>query len=312
MKEITDISKFKASKGSVITIGTFDGVHLGHQKIIRKLVEEANQRDWYSTIFTFFPHPRMVVQHCNDLKLIYTLEEKSQKLSTLGIDQLITHPFDEKFSQMSAREFVEEFLVKTLNMKKVVIGYDHRFGRNRTADIDDMRQFGVQYGFEVEEISAKEINEVSVSSTKIREALAQGDVKKAWDYLGSPFLITGQVVHGMKLGREIGFPTANIQVDFPYKLIPKDGIYIVYSIISGKKIYGMMSIGKNPTIPGKEPSMEVFFFDFDKDIYGETLQIYFLQYHRTEQKFDSIEALKAQLQQDEIISRKFISTLKDF
>ncbi len=312
MNEITDISSFTSPKKTVITIGTFDGVHLGHQKIIKKLVESAQKEDLLSTIFTFFPHPRTIVQHDESLKLIHTLAEKKRALASLGVHQLITHPFDKAFSKMSAEEFVSDFLVNRLKAKKVIIGYDHRFGRNRNADIDDMKRFGEMYGFDVEEISAQEINEVSVSSTKIRNALNLGDVKTAWDYLGTPFSICGKVVHGLKIGRTIGFPTANILIEEDYKLIPKNGIYVVYSIINHQKVYGMMSIGTNPTIEGKGASIEVYFFDFEEDIYDKELQIYFLIHLRDEEKFESLEALKLQLQKDEINSRKFIESLQSY
>lgn len=306
MKEITDISNFTAEKGSVVTIGTFDGIHLGHQKIIKKLVENAKKQDLLATIFTFFPHPRMIIQKDDSLKLIHTLEEKKQMLESLGVDQLVICPFNESFSKMSAEKFVEELLVNRLKAKKVIIGYDHRFGKNRKADINDMKLFGKKFGFEVEEIPAQEINEVSVSSTKIRQALHEGDVKKAWEYLGTPFCIKGKVVHGLKIGRTIGFPTANIQVKESYKIIPKDGIYLVYSIFNEKKIYGMMSIGKNPTIEGKGATIEVYYFDFKQDIYENNVTIYFLEHLRDEQKFESVEKLKEQLQIDEITSRKLI------
>lgn len=306
MKEITDISNFTAEKGSVVTIGTFDGIHLGHQKIIKKLVENAKKQDLLATIFTFFPHPRMIIQKDDSLKLIHTLEEKKQMLESLGVDQLVICPFNESFSKMSAEKFVEELLVNRLKAKKVIIGYDHRFGKNRNADINDMKLFGKKFGFEVEEIPAQEINEVSVSSTKIRQALYEGDVKKAWEYLGTPFCIKGKVVHGLKIGRTIGFPTANIQVKESYKIIPKDGIYLVYSVFNKKRIYGMMSIGKNPTIEGKGATIEVYYFDFKQDIYESDVTIYFLEHLRDEQKFESVEKLKEQLQIDEITSRKLI------
>lgn len=309
MKEITDISNFTASKGSVVTIGTFDGVHLGHRKIIKKLVETATNQDLLTTVFTFFPHPRMVIQKDVSLKLIHTLDEKKSVLRSLGIDQLITCPFDQSFSEMDAETFVAEILVKRLKVQKVIIGYDHRFGRNRTADINDMRMFGKKYHFEVEEIPVQEINEVSVSSTKIRMALGQGNVKTAWEYLGEPFCISGRVVHGLKIGRTIGFPTANIKVEESYKLIPKDGIYLVYNIFDGKKVYGMMSIGKNPTIEGKGASIEVHFFDFNEDIYQHKLKIRFLERLRDEQKFASVEELKRQLINDEITSKQLLKTL---
>ena len=307
MREITDITTFTTQQPTVLTIGTFDGVHLGHQKIVERVVTNARQEGLLATVFTFFPHPRMVVQHDKGLKLIHTLEEKKQLLQQLGVDLLVVQPFNEAFAQLSAEEFVSTILVQRLNVKKVIIGYDHRFGRNRTANIDDMRLFGKKYGFAVEEISVQEVDEVSVSSTKIREALNKGDVTTAEHYLGTPYSLTGRVVHGLKLGRTLGYPTANIQVTEDYKLIPKDGVYAVYSYIDGRKVYGMMSIGKNPTIEGKGASIEVYFFDFNGDLYDQKLTIEFVQYLREEQKFATIDLLKKQLQDDETAARKAIA-----
>ena len=307
MREITDITTFTTQQPTVLTIGTFDGVHLGHQKIVERVVTTARQEGLLATVFTFFPHPRMVVQHDKGLKLIHTLEEKKQLLQQLGVDLLVVQPFNEAFAQLTAEEFVSTILVQRLNVKKVIIGYDHRFGRNRTANIDDMRLFGEKYGFAVEEISVQEVDEVSVSSTKIREALNKGDVTTAAHYLGTPYSLTGRVVHGLKLGRTLGYPTANIQVTEEYKLIPKDGVYAVYSYIDGRKVYGMMSIGKNPTIEGKGASIEVYFFDFNGDLYDQKLTIEFVQYLREEQKFATIDLLKKQLQDDETAARKAIA-----
>ena len=307
MREITDITTFTTQQPTVLTIGTFDGVHLGHQKIIERVVATARQEGLLATIFTFFPHPRMVVQHDKSLKLIHTLEEKKQLLQRLGVDLLVVQPFNEAFAQLTAEEFVSTILVQHLNVKKVIIGYDHRFGRNRTANINDMRLFGEKYGFAVEEISVQEVDEVSVSSTKIREALNKGDVTTAEHYLGTPYSLTGTVVHGLKLGRTLGYPTANIQVTEDYKLIPKDGVYAVYSYIGERKVYGMMSIGKNPTIEGKGASIEVYFFDFNGDLYDRELTIYFLKYLREERKFSSVALLKKQLQDDETTARKAIA-----
>ena len=307
MREITDITTFTTQQPTVLTIGTFDGVHLGHQKIVERVVTTARQEGLLATVFTFFPHPRMVVQHDKGLKLIHTLEEKKQLLQQLGVDLLVVQPFNEAFAQLTAEEFVSTILVQRLNVKKVIIGYDHRFGRNRTANIDDMRLFGKKYGFAVEEISVQEVDEVSVSSTKIREALNKGDVTTAEHYLGTPYSLTGRVVHGLKLGRTLGYPTANIQVTEEYKLIPKDGVYAVYSYIDGRKVYGMMSIGKNPTIERKGASIEVYFFDFNGDLYDQKLTIEFVQYLREEQKFATIDLLKKQLQDDETAARKAIA-----
>jgi len=307
VREITDITTFTTQQPTVLTIGTFDGVHLGHQKIVERVVTTARQEGLLATVFTFFPHPRMVVQHDKGLKLIHTLEEKKQLLQQLGVDLLVVQPFNEAFAQLTAEEFVSTILVEHLNVKKVIIGYDHRFGRNRTANIDDMRLFGKKYGFAVEEISVQEVDEVSVSSTKIREALNKGDVTTAEHYLGTPYSLTGRVVHGLKLGRTLGYPTANIQVTEEYKLIPKDGVYAVYSYIDGRKVYGMMSIGKNPTIEGKGASIEVYFFDFNDDLYDQKLTIEFVQYLREEQKFATMDLLKKQLQDDETAARKAIA-----
>ena len=307
MREITDITTFTTQQPTVLTIGTFDGVHLGHQKIVERVVTTARQEGLLATVFTFFPHPRMVVQHDKGLKLIHTLEEKKQLLQQLGVDLLVVQPFNEAFAQLTAEEFVSTILVEHLNVKKVIIGYDHRFGRNRTANIDDMRLFGKKYGFAVEEISVQEVDEVSVSSTKIREALNKGDVTTAEHYLGTPYSLTGRVVHGLKLGRTLGYPTANIQVTEEYKLIPKDGVYAVYSYIDGRKVYGMMSFGKNPTIERKGASIEVYFFDFNGDLYDQKLTIEFVQYLREEQKFATIDLLKKQLQDDETAARKAIA-----
>lgn len=307
MIEITDITTFTSQKPTVITIGTFDGVHLGHQKIIKRVVETAHKNGLLATVFTFFPHPRMIVQHDQQLKLIHTLTEKKQFLQSLGVDLLIVQPFDEAFANLSAEAFVSELLVKHLRAKKVIIGYDHHFGKNRTANIDNMRLFGEQYGFSVEEIPVQEVDEVSVSSTKIRQALNEGKVEIAEHYLGVPYSFIGKVVHGLKLGRTIGFPTANLQVEASYKLIPKDGVYVVYTFIEGRKVYGMMSIGKNPTIQGKGASIEVYFFDFNQDLYGQDLTIYFVKYLREERKFSSVSLLKKQIQDDETAARKAIT-----
>ena len=307
MREITDITTFTTQQPTVLTIGTFDGVHLGHQKIVERVVTTAHQEGLLATVFTFFPHPRMVVQHDKGLKLIHTLEEKKQLLQQLGVDLLVVQPFNEAFAQLTAEEFVSTILVQRLNVKKVIIGYDHRFGRNRTANINDMRLFGEKYGFAVEEISVQEVDEVSVSSTKIREALNKGDVTTAEHYLGTPYSLTGTVVHGLKLGRTLGYPTANIQVTEDYKLIPKDGVYAVYSYIGGRKVYGMMSIGKNPTIEGKGASIEVYFFDFNGDLYDREFTIYFVKYLREERKFSSVALLKKQLRDDETTARKAIA-----
>ncbi|XCF05893.1 bifunctional riboflavin kinase/FAD synthetase [Tamlana crocina] len=294
-------------EGAVVTIGTFDGVHIGHQKIIKRLIKTGEEFGLKSVILTFFPHPRMVLQKDSNIKLINTIEERHRILNDLGLDYLLIKEFTQEFSRLSAEDFVKQILVDKLHARRVIIGYDHRFGRNRNADINDLKQFGETYGFEVEEISAQDIDDVSVSSTKIRTALQEGDIAKANAYLGYPFMLTGVVAKGKGLGRQLNFPTANIQIPEDYKLIPKQGAYIVSSKINNKTVFGMMNIGTNPTVNGSQQTIEVHFFDFDADIYGETIQVDLLQRIRDEQRFESVEALKAQLSLDKQTALHFIS-----
>ncbi|GLB48395.1 bifunctional riboflavin kinase/FAD synthetase [Neptunitalea lumnitzerae] len=284
---------------TIVTIGTFDGVHLGHQKIIERLIGTAAATGLKATILTFFPHPRMVLQQASDLKLINTIEERIELLKESGIDYLFVYPFDKEFSRLSAEEYVEKILVQKINAKTVVIGYDHRFGRNRTANITQLITYGETYGFDVEEITAELVDDVSVSSTKIRNAIIEKDIKTANTYLGYHFFITGTVVRGRGIGRELLYPTANIQIKENYKLIPPIGVYLVYSIINNKKVFGMLSIGYNPTIADDIPkTIEVNFLDLDADLYDQKLRIHFLEYLRGEEKFSSLEALKKQLDLD--------------
>ncbi|WP_418510569.1 bifunctional riboflavin kinase/FAD synthetase [Corallibacter sp.] len=294
-------------QATAITIGTFDGVHIGHQKIISRLINTAKKQGLDAVILTFFPHPRVVLQKDTSIKLINTLNEKAEILENLGLDILYVKEFTQEFSRLTAEDFVSKILVNQLNVKKIIIGYDHHFGRNRTANIDDLIAFGKQYNFEVEEITAQEINDVSVSSTKIRQALLQGDIKTANSYLGYHFMLNGSVVKGKGLGHTIGFPTANIQIDETYKLIPKHGVYVVSSIINNKTYYGMMNIGVNPTVSNDiKQSIEVHFFNFDNSIYGNALTIKLLHRLRDEIKFESVDALKEQLKNDEISSKLYL------
>ena len=294
-------------KPTVVTIGTFDGVHIGHQKIIQRLNNTAKIEGLQSVILTFFPHPRMVLQKDSNIKLINTIDERHDILHGLGLDFLVIKKFTHEFSRLSAEDFVKNILIEKLNAKKVIIGYDHRFGRNRNADINDLKVFGETFGFQVEEISAQDIDDVAVSSTKIRKALMEGDIKKANDYLGYHFMLTGKVNQGKGLGKQINYPTANIEIKEDYKIIPKQGSYVVQSTINKKVVYGMMNIGMNPTVNGNEQTIEVHFFDFDKDIYGKTIKIDLLDRIRDEEKFESIEALKLQLSKDKDTALKFIS-----
>ena len=292
---------------TVVTIGTFDGVHIGHQKIIKRLIKTGAAFGLKSVILTFFPHPRMVLQKDSNIKLINTIDERHGILNALGLDYLIIKTFTHEFSRLSAEDFVKQILVDKLNAKKVIIGYDHRFGRNRNADINDLKAFGEIYGFQVEEISAQDINDVSVSSTKIRTALKEGDIAKANAYLGYNFMLTGVVSKGKGLGKQIHYPTANIHIEEDYKLIPKKGAYIVSSKINGRLFYGMMNIGTNPTVNGSHQTIEVNFFDFDRTIYGEKIQVDLLQRLRDEKKFESVEGLKEQLAIDKKTALEYIS-----
>lgn len=293
-------------KDSVVTIGTFDGVHIGHQKIIKRLVKIAEKKNLQAVVLTFFPHPRMVLQTDTNIKLINIIDEKSQLLENFGVDHLVIHEFTKDFSRLSALEFVRDVLVNKLHVKHMIVGYDHRFGRNRTANIDDLKEYGEIYNFEITEISAQEINEVTVSSTKIRKALQEGDIKSANAFLGYNFMLTGTVIEGRNLGKQIGFPTANLHIEESYKLVPKNGSYIVKSIIDQDIVFGMMNIGTNPTVSGDTQSTEVHFFNFDKDIYGKKIQVELLSRLRDEQKFNSIEDLKTQLHTDKDVSLKFL------
>ncbi len=307
MKKNHDLNTYSSENSSVVTIGTFDGVHIGHKKIIQKLVENSRVNGLKSVLLTFFPHPRMVLQKESNLKLINTIDEKIAILETLGLDQLVIHPFDKEFSRLTALEFVRDILVNTLKTKKIIIGYDHRFGRNRNANIKDLIEYGSTFDFEVEEITAQEINDVSVSSTKIRRALEEGNIEKANSYLGYEFMLTGRVVRGKALGRTLNFPTANLHIEENYKLIPKEGAYVVKSTIEETDYFGMMNIGNNPTVDGKQQSIEVHFFDFDRDLYDQKVQVSLLKHLRDEQKFDSIDALKKQLEEDKNNALHYIS-----
>ncbi|MEN9324064.1 MAG: hypothetical protein RL699_1844 [Bacteroidota bacterium] len=292
------IDFYTTNRKTVVTIGTFDGVHKGHQQIIRHLVETAKQENCSSLILTFFPHPRLVLQGDSSIQLLNTIEERKALLSKTGVDHLIVHPFDEAFSSMTAEEFIESVLVKKLNVQQIIVGHDHRFGKNRTADFHDLVAFGKKYDFHVTQIAAEMLNEVNISSTKIRAALQEGDIQLANSYLGHPYQLNGQVQKGNQLGRTIGFPTANLAVAEAYKLIPKKGVYLVQSVLNQKKVFGLMNIGVRPTVDGKTQTIEVFYLDFEGDLYGQQLQVELLDFIRDEQKFESLDALKIQLEKD--------------
>ncbi len=312
MKLFHSINDFQSTKKTILTLGTFDGVHIGHKKILERITQNTENGKYESLVLTFFPHPRMVLQEKSEIRLLNTIDEKVKLLEATGIENLIVHPFNESFSRLTAEEFVRTILVEKFQIQKIIIGHDHRFGRNRTANIDDLIAFGIEYGFEVEQISAEEIQDVSVSSTKIRKALNEGNMALANEYLGYTYFLNGSVVKGKQLGRTIGFPTANIHIEEDYKLIPKIGVYVVKAIVNQETVYGMMNIGFNPTVSGEKQTIEVHLFNFDKDIYDQSIEVSLLHYIREEQKFGSLDALKAQLNQDQTESLAFInSSLKN-
>ena len=309
MKIFQSIDSFRSTKKTIITIGTFDGVHIGHQKIIEQLIDNARKEYCESLILTFFPHPRMVLQEKSEIQLLNTIDERAELLEKYGLDNLIIHPFDKAFSRLSPEEFVKDILVDKLNIKKIVIGHDHRFGRNRTADINDLIFFGEKYDFDVQQISAQEIQEVSVSSTKIRKALEDGNIVLANQYLGYDYFITGIVQKGKQLGRTIGFPTANIKIPENYKLIPKNGVYIVKSNFQNETTFGVMNIGTNPTVDGKSLSIEVYYLNHNSNLYGQKIKVSILAYVRDEKKFESVGLLKQQLEKDVATTIAFIDKI---
>ena len=299
MNVVNGIENYKANSKSILTIGTFDGVHLGHQKIISSLVTKAKQQSLQANILTFFPHPRMVLQKESNLKLIDTLEEKQNLLSELGIDNLIIQPFSKEFSKLTAIEFTRDVLVNELGMSALMIGYDHRFGKNREASVEDLIRYGQSYNFEVTVIPAQDISSITVSSTKIRDAIKISNFKKVNQFLGRPYELNGKVIKGNGVGRTIKYPTANIEIKEIYKLIPPKGVYLVKIYLGENEFSGMMNIGNRPTISGLDQTIEIHVFDFDKDLYGKNLKVFFLKKIRNEKKFDSLTSLKSQLKKDE-------------
>ncbi|WP_443937941.1 bifunctional riboflavin kinase/FAD synthetase [Pedobacter sp. MW01-1-1] len=343
MKIYHHLSDFKKLDNAIVTIGTFDGVHFGHQKIIKQLVAKAKADGGESVILTFFPHPRMIIDPENQhLKMINTINEKARILQSLGVDHLIITPFTRDFSNQSPEDYIKNILVNTIGTKHIIIGYDHRFGKDRAGNLTDLKAAGIQYGFSVEEIMEQDIHDVAVSSTKIRASLLSGDVSLAADYLGYPFSIFGRVIKGDKIGRTIGFPTANIFVEETYKLIPGDGIYAVtveleaeslkvkdeserlekeglqpatpnaQQVTSNTQIVtykGMAYIGQRPTINGMTRNIEVNIFDFNQEIYGQDIQMNFLTFLREDVKFTGLEALTLQLQKDKEASLVYFDSL---
>lgn len=301
------LEDFQRLDYAVVTSGTFDGVHVGHQKILARVNEIAKKNGGESVLITYWPHPRLVLYPDDTtLKLLNTFEEKAELLREQGIDHLLRIPFTKEFSKLTSEEFIQKVLVETIATKKLVIGYDHRFGNNREGRFEHLKANASKYGFEVEEISKQEVDHIGVSSTKIRNALFSGEVHLAKELLGKDYSISGRVIKGEKIGRMIGFPTANIEIDSKHKLIPADGAYAVKVDINGSLYSGMMNIGFRPTVQGKTKTIEVHIFDFDKDLYGENIRIYFKKRIRDERKFEDVEALKAQLALDKMEALKIL------
>ena len=307
MKIYKSIDEYNESKSSVVTIGTFDGVHKGHQKIFNKVLNASKQSNLSSVVLTFFPHPRIILNKYNDIKMIDSLDEKINHLEKIGIDHLVIHPFDKKFSLLSADQFIKEYLLEKLKLKHIIIGYDHRFGKGREASVTDLKKYSREFNFVLDEIDAQEIEKIAISSTKIRNSINEGDLKTTKIYLGRFFSLTGKVVKGDGLGKQIDYPTANISIKEDYKIIPKDGVYYIKTTIDNNLYNGMMNIGHRPTIGTKEKSIEVNLFNFNTDIYDRVVSIDVVEKIRDEKKFASIEALKTQLAKDQEHCLKLIN-----
>lgn len=299
MKIYEGVEEFRRLPKAVVTSGTFDGVHIGHQEIIKQLTGLARKVGGETVVITFWPHPRFVLHaDSQDLKLLSTFEEKASLLEELGIDHLIKIAFTKEFSQLSSSEFIQKILIDAIGTTHLVIGYDHRFGKNREGSFEHLVANKERYGFEVEEISRQDIDHVGVSSTRIRNALSAGQVEVASEYLGRPYSFTGVVVEGDKIGRTIGFPTANIAIPATYKLIPADGVYAITLDIEGTQHQGMLNIGHRPTVGGQNKRVEAHLFDFDENLYNRQVSVILIKQIRNELKFDSLEELKNQLLQD--------------
>ena len=307
MRIFDNLKSYSSKKESILTIGTFDGVHIGHNKILKRLIQDSKKNNLSSLVMTFFPHPRMILNKSHDIKMIDTISEKINLLEKTGLDNLIIHPFDNNFSKIRAKEFVEEILVKKLKIKEIIIGYDHKFGKDREASVEDLKKFGKDYMFTVKEIPAQEIDSIAISSTKIRNAILNGEIEKCNKFLGRNFILTGKVVYGDGLGKKIDFPTANIEIKETYKITPKNGVYLVKTTINSNTYFGMMNIGIRPTVGGTNKSLEIHFFNFKDNIYGKNVSIEIIKKIRDEEKFSSIDQLKIQLKKDEQFCLKLIN-----
>ncbi|MEL6251158.1 MAG: bifunctional riboflavin kinase/FAD synthetase [Bacteroidota bacterium] len=304
MKVYRSLEEFEKGEYTVATIGTFDGLHLGHKTILNRIQTLAKEKGGESLLISFHPHPRLVIfPENNPLRLLHTLDEKIKMLEQMGLDKLLLIPFTKEFSRTSSKSFIRDILAKQVAISHIVIGYDHHFGKNRTGGIEELRQYSRALDYEVEEIPAQAIDDANISSTKIRNALLEGDIKTAQTYLGYDYGFSGTVIHGEKMGRKLGYPTANMDPLDKLKLIPADGVYFVRTYVGGESFYGMMSIGVKPTVGEFERSYEVNILDFDQDIYGEVIRVEFLEYIRGEKKFDSLQDLIKGMREDEAFCR---------
>ena len=306
MQVFENILEYKPSRESIVTIGTFDGVHIGHRKIITDMVAKGKKENLLTILLTFFPHPRMVLQKDSNIKMIDTINEKKNIFKKLGVEVLIIQPFTKDFSRMSAIKFTRDILVNSLKISKLMIGYDHRFGRNREATVQTLKNFGLDYNFEVDEIPAQDIESISVSSTKVRNAIISGDFKLVNKFLNRPFNLSGKIIKGDELGRKIGYPTANLKIFEKYKLKPQNGVYLTRTKLNKQTYFGMMNIGIRPTISAKNNQIETHLFNFNGNLYGHEMTLEILEKIRVEKKFESIEKLKIQLDIDKKHCQKLI------
>lgn len=299
MKVIRNISDFPKLNNIVVTNGTFDGCHIGHQKILKQLKQSAKLIEGKSVVLTYWPHPRIVLGKADDnFKLLYTIEERISLLESYGIDYLVILEFTKEFANQTSQEFIDSIIIKGLNTSKLIIGYNHRFGKNREGGFDYLTQNSEKFPFEIEEISKQVIEDEGISSTKIRKALADGNVELASNYLNTNFSLQGIVVKGNQIGRTINYPTANIEIESSHKIIPKDGVYAVKVHLDKKVHKGMMNIGFKPSLKIAKHTIEVHIFDFNKDIYNQIITVEFISRIRDEQKFNNLEELKKQLSKD--------------
>ena len=306
MKVFENILEYKPSRESIVTIGTFDGVHIGHRKIITDMVAKGKKENLLTILLTFFPHPRMVLQKDSNIKMIDTINEKKNIFKTLGVEVLIIQPFTKDFSRMSAIKFTRDILVNSLKVSKLMIGYDHRFGRNREATVQTLKGFGLDYNFKVDEIPAQDIESISVSSTKVRNAIRSGDFKLVNKFLDRPFNLSGKIIKGDELGRKIGYPTANLKIFEKYKLKPQNGVYLIRTKLKKQTYFGMMNIGIRPTILAKNNQIETHLFNFNGNLYDHEMTLEILEKIRDEKKFESIEKLKIQLDIDKKHCQKLL------